>query len=163
MRTDGIEKWFSDCFNEYSDGIFRFCLVRVDSRDVALDVTQDTFARFWDYMREGRAITNPRALLFTIARNRIIDEYRRHTTDSLDAHTELETSHVEAPSQENEHMYQEALNAIKRLPEPFREVVFLRYVEEMKPKEIAAIIGEKENIISIRITRGMKILRESLV
>jgi DNA-directed RNA polymerase specialized sigma24 family protein len=49
-----------------------------------------------------------------------------------------------------------------QLEEPYREAVLLRHVEALMPREIAAITGESENVISVRITRGMQKLRELL-
>ncbi len=52
--------------------------------------------------------------------------------------------------------------AMKSLEPIYREVVYLRYVEELTPKEIAEILGETANVISVRINRGVGLLREKL-
>ncbi len=51
---------------------------------------------------------------------------------------------------------------IKSLEPMYREAVYLRYVEELTPKEIALVLGETTNVVSVRINRGVKMLREKL-
>jgi len=162
MQHRSAEKQFQTWYDEYADVLFRFCFSKTSNRESALDLTQETFTRLWDQLVEQRHIENPRALMYTIARNLIIDHYRKKKTDSLDAITESGIEFGREASAEDEVAYADALSAINALPEQYREVVYLRYVEELKPREIADITGESVNIISVRITRGMKALREAL-
>lgn len=157
-----VDDWFNECYDCYADSIFRFCLVKVSNRDVALDLTQETFTRLWDMIRTDKDISHPRALLFTIARNAITDHYRKKKTDSLEAVMAAGTEPAAAASAETDADYALARDAIQELDEPYREAVYLRYVEELPPREIARATGEPVNVISIRITRGMKKLRAAL-
>ena len=170
QKSDVHEKlnaWFTACYDEYADPLFRFCLLKTSSRDVALDLSQEVFVKLWDQVRDGGAydpkkIGNVRALLFTIARNQVIDYYRKKKTDSLEPMLDagFEPEAHDNPSETA--AYQEAVRAINNLDEPYREAVYLRYVEELPPRDIAAVTGEKVNTVSIRITRGMKQLRDNL-
>ena len=45
-------------------------------------------------------------------------------------------------------------------PDVYREVIILRFVDELGPKEISELIEESENVVSVRIHRGLKLLRE---
>jgi RNA polymerase sigma-70 factor (ECF subfamily) len=56
----------------------------------------------------------------------------------------------------------EVIRIIEKLEPDYREVVMMRHVEGMSVKEIAAIIGESENLISVRIHRGLTKVRELL-
>lgn len=162
MQKPNLYAWFDTCHEEYGDAIFRFCLAKTSRREVALDMTQEVFMRLWDEARGGKHIAHPRALAYTIARNLIIDFYRKKKTDSLDTLIEGGLEFGESASAETKSAYQEALEAINSLPEQYREAVYLRYVEELPPREIANIIGESVNVISVRITRGMRALRSRL-
>ncbi|MDO8565496.1 MAG: Gmad2 immunoglobulin-like domain-containing protein [bacterium] len=51
---------------------------------------------------------------------------------------------------------------IRELPEPYSNAVYLRCVEELKPREISEILGESANVISVRISRGLEQLRSLL-
>ncbi|KKW19080.1 MAG: RNA polymerase, sigma-24 subunit, ECF subfamily [Candidatus Adlerbacteria bacterium GW2011_GWC1_50_9] len=55
-----------------------------------------------------------------------------------------------------------ALEALQKLPEPYREAIVLRYIDQLSPGEIADIVGESENAVSVRIHRGLKKLRAIL-
>ena len=55
-----------------------------------------------------------------------------------------------------------ALKALEELPEPYREAVVMRYVDGLSPTEIARTIGESENVVSVRVHRGLKKLKSLL-
>ncbi len=57
METSTTEI-FKKIYNEESDSIFRFCLIRVSNREQALDITQETFLRLWKSLLEDEKILN---------------------------------------------------------------------------------------------------------
>src|SRR5690606_23115332 len=69
----------------YSDAIFRFCLVKTSSRELAEDLVQETFMRYWQSLSSGKEMRNTRSLLYTIANHLVIDWYRKKRSLSLDA------------------------------------------------------------------------------
>lgn len=154
---------FKDVFESKSDAIFRYCYFRTSNRDVALDIVQDTFMRFWTALKNGQKIENHQAFLYTIARNLITDFYRKKTSLSLDALAESDENEYYIPKDLSEKINIEAryiIHKIQELEPQYRQVVYLRFVEELKPHEIAEITGESTNIISVRINRGMEKLRK---
>ena len=54
------------------------------------------------------------------------------------------------------------IRKISELDEPYQNAVYLRCVEELKPREIAEILNESANVISVRISRGLEQLRSML-
>ena len=135
---------------------------------MALDFTQDTFMRFWNSLVMEKDIKNYRTFLFTIARNAIIDWYRKKKSYSLEALMENASegrSSFSLVARENVETEVEAnflIEKIKELPEPYSNAVYLRCVEELKPREISEILGESANVISVRISRGLEQLRNIL-
>jgi RNA polymerase sigma-70 factor (ECF subfamily) len=135
---------------------------------MALDFTQDTFMRFWNSLCGEKEIKNCRTFLFTIARNIIIDWYRKKKSLSLEALLEGALdgkSSFAVVARENVETDAEAeylVRKIRELPEPYANAVYLRCVEELKPREIAEIVGESANVISVRISRGLEQLRTLL-
>ena len=168
VRIEGTEAFFVEIYNREADAIFRFCLLRTSDREMALDFTQDTFMRFWKSLASGKDIKNHRTFLFTIARNIIIDWYRRKKPYSLESL--VENAGESRPSlvlvaMENTEVEVEAeflIRKIAELPEPYSNAVYLRCVEELKPREIAQVLGESANVISVRISRGLEQLRRLL-
>jgi RNA polymerase sigma-70 factor, ECF subfamily len=163
-----VAEVFGEVYEKEADAIFRFCLLRTSDREIALDFTQDTFMRFWNSLVLEKDIKNPRTFLFTIARNIIIDWYRKKKSLSLESlmenAAEGRSSFVLA-ALDNVETSAEAdflVRKIRELPEPYSNAVYLRCVEELKPREISEILGESANVISVRISRGLEQLRNML-
>ncbi len=160
---------FKEIYDKESDAIFRFCVIRVSNREQALDITQETFLRLWQTLKEGTEIKNTRAFLFTVAHRLIIDWYRKKKSLSLDAiimNNEGEEFEYERPdhsSDENllggaEGRY--LVSQIDNLTPTSRDPVYLRFVEGLSPEEIASILGISTNAASVRLNRGLVELRK---
>src|SRR3990167_10551210 len=74
---------FIDAFEKHSDELFRHATMRLSDRERAVEITQETYLRAWDYVRRGTEVREMRAFLFKTLRNLIIDEYRKHKNHSL--------------------------------------------------------------------------------
>ena len=154
---------FMATFTEYGDAIFRFCLVKVTNKELAEDMTQEVFMRYWQYLQNGKEIGNTRALLYTIAHNMAKDWYKRKKAVSLDQ--AIEAGHEPAGTlsgPEADASYAEVLRAMSELEENDRMVLHLRFTEGLPPQDVAAILNETPNVISVRITRATKRLQLSL-
>ena len=167
MSIDDDKKRFTDIYNRESDSLFRFCLLRVSDREKALDLTQEAFNRLWSSMVIGKTIENPRALLYRVARNLIIDWYRKTKSLSLESLLgEGEDREFDPPDEratleiEINADSRRALSVLDKLELGYREVIYLRYVEDLSPKDIAEVLGLNANTVSIRITRGLAALRK---
>lgn len=168
-RSDRIslERDFGDIYALYSDAVFRFCRVRVSDREQALDITQDTFSRFWQSLVEGNKIDYPRAFLFTIARNAIIDWYRKKKTVSLEAMEDPETEepyeYISDSAMLDSRLEGEGrflLDKISGLSRGNRDAIYLRFIEGLSPPEIGEILDISTNAASVRINRGIEELRK---
>ncbi len=161
MDQDETKAYFLQIYDTYADSIYRFCLLKVSSQEVAEDLTQEVFTRFWQALREGTVMRSERALLYTVARNLVIDWYRKKKESSLDALTEegIEFSGEGAGEILQAAEMQEALAAIATLDEPSREALLLRYVEGLSPRDIAQLSGESANAVSVRLNRAIKKVR----
>jgi RNA polymerase sigma-70 factor (ECF subfamily) len=165
-------KEFGDAYERYSDELFRHCAMRLSDRERALELTQEAFVRAWQYIQRGEEVRELRPFLYRTLRNLIIDEYRKHKSVSLDAMVgeEDESAEYLLPPDETNTLESAidrfdgklALERVKELPENYREVLLLRYVDGLSPKEIAKEIDESENAVSVRIHRGLKKLKELL-
>jgi RNA polymerase sigma-70 factor (ECF subfamily) len=168
-----LRQRFADAYERYNDELFRHCSLRLTDRERALELTQECFLRTWEYIERGETVEDFRPFLYRTLRNLIIDEYRRKKSYSLEGMMESrEETDVETlmPSDESNTLEAaidrfegvRALDALKQLPDLYREVLTLRYVESLSPKEIADIVEESENAVSVRIHRGLKRLRALL-
>lgn len=163
MQQSILEKVFVESFSEYGDAIFRFCMVKVSSVELAEDMTQEVFTRYWQYLRDGKEMTNTRSFLYTIANNMAKDWHKKKKADSLDA--EIESGNVPKDTEASPEIvaeYKEMLTVIQDMEEKDREVLLLKYVEGLPPKEIADVLEETANTISVRLNRATKRLQEKL-
>jgi len=163
------ERDFADAFELYNDELFRHCALRLRDRERAVEITQECFLRAWGYIQKGQVIAEVRPFLYRTLRHLIIDEYRRKKPLSLDAMAQEnevdvedllphdDTNTLEAAVERHEG--QKVLEALTRLPEPYREAVTMRFVDGLSPQEIARIIDESENVVSVRVHRGLKKLK----
>jgi len=165
------EERFLKAFAEYGDALFRHATLRVSDRERAIDIVHDTFTKVWTYLRGGHEIEAYRPFLYKVLNNLIIDEYRKQKELSLDAlleqegvnegsFEELSESSVEALGATIDG--KQALDLISILPDIYKEVLILRFVDGLGPREISVLTEESENVISVRIYRGLKMLRDKI-
>jgi RNA polymerase sigma-70 factor, ECF subfamily len=153
---------FLNIYNEHVDGVFRFCFYKTSDRDTALDITQEVFSKIWEYMKKGGKLDNVKAFVYSTANRKIIDWYRtKKVSISLDS---LSEAGFEFKGESRDHAVkldgEKALLLLKDMDDIYREVLLLRFVEELSVREIAEVLGETENNISVRIHRGMEKLRK---
>jgi RNA polymerase sigma-70 factor (ECF subfamily) len=172
LNMRDLEREFGDAFERYNDELFRHCALRLSDKERALELTQETFIRVWQYMQRGEEVREIRPFLYRTLRNLIIDEYRKHTPTSLEGMMTEESEGVEhlLPADETNTLEAaitrfdgvRAMERLKELPDTYREVLLMRYVDGFSPSEIAEEIGESENAVSVRIHRGLKKLKTLL-
>lgn len=155
------KRLLEDSYNAHADALFRYCYFRLSDREKAKDILQDTFVRVWQTIEKGEEIINIRALLYTIARNLIIDQYRKKKNSSLDTLLEkgLEFSNYDHTNIEVHAEIQNAYRLLKKIPKEYREVLYLRFVDDMSIQDISKLLHTKDNVISVRIHRALHSLR----
>jgi len=157
-------KNYEKAYIEFSDAIFRYCYLRVSNREKAKDIMQETFIKTWEYIsaEDKVEIVNIRAFLYKTASHLIIDDYRKKKTESLD---QLKAVGFDVMSHEHKAVEKsaeisKALELLDEIDQKHREVFVLRFIEEMSPKEIAGILNESENNVSVKINRATKKMKE---
>lgn len=171
---EDTKKQFITVFDKHSDELFRHCVLRISDRERALDLTQEAFLRVWKYVSDGNEVRQYRAFLYKTLNNLIVDEYRKHKTQSLDALLENKETEARIEGEllrdsvdtlEEAMMRFDSARAVKaldELPEPYRAVLVLRYIDGLSPSEIAECVGGSENTVSVRIHRALHKLRTLL-
>lgn len=159
------EGYFLKAYDELADPIFRHCYFRVFNRERAKDLTQETFTRTWEYLNKGEKVKNLRAFLYRVANNLIIDHVRKKQEASLER---LQEERGFDPGEDTRgHMMNvleagEVISALSKVNPKHRQVVQMRYLDDLTPGEISEAIGESENNVSVRLHRGLNELREIL-
>ena len=165
------EERFLKAFEEYSDALFRHAFLRISDRERAIDVVHDTFTKVWTYVRNGHEVDQFRPFLYKVLNNLIIDEYRKAKEASLDAllaidgvdegkFDELSENTVESLAATLDG--KKAFEVVQEMPDTYKEVIILKFVDGLGPKEMAVLLEESENVISVRLHRGLKVLRQMI-
>ena len=170
-KTESHEDRFLKAFEDYNDALFRHVVIRVSDREKAIDIVHDTFTKVWTYIRSGHDIDSYRSFLYKVLNNLIIDSYRKQREVSLDALFEIEGVDEGSFAGLSENSAEalaatidgrKAFELLSELPDVYREVLTFRFVDGLGPKEISDLTEETENAVSVRIYRGLKMLRDKM-
>lgn len=168
----GHEDRFLKAFDEYADALFRHAVYRLSDRERAIEIVHDTFTKVWGYIRAGHEIEAYKPFLYKVLNNLIIDEYRKRKALSLDALLAEEGTDEGSFEELHDGSIEEltfsldakkAAELIHELPPAYREVITLRFVDGLGPKEISELIEETENVVSVRIHRALRLLKERII
>ncbi len=166
---NGSQESFGKLYDRQVDKLYRFVFLKIDSKESAEEITQDVFLKFWQYAQnEGNDIGNARALLYKIARNLVTDYYRSRGREAetlvLEDGAADCCKDMTGEEERLDSQYDQAkiMAEIKLLPEIYKEVLILRFIEELDIKEIAKIVEKDEGNIRVMIHRALKMLRERL-
>jgi RNA polymerase sigma-70 factor (ECF subfamily) len=163
---NGNQKAFAYFYDFYQDKIYRFLYFRVSDQNLAQDLTSDVFIKVLDYIKEGKEIENFQSFIYKIARNLIIDFYRQREQEELpidefvEENIPEEKDLIEAVNDKFE--LEKIQQALAQIPDRYREVIILRFIEDLPFKEIAKITDLKEDYVRMLSHRGLKMLRDRL-
>ncbi|MFN3343818.1 MAG: RNA polymerase sigma factor [Flavobacteriales bacterium] len=157
--------------------LFRFIRDRVRTDEEAEDILQDVFYQLVESYRLMRPIEQMSSWLFTVARNKITDRYRKKQTGSIEdiaVHRDDEgeplflsdllrgTAEDGESMMTNELIMDTIMDALEELPQEQREVFVMHELEDKSFKEIAEISGAGQNTLLSRKRYAVLFLRERL-
>ena len=149
-----------ELIDQHGDDILRLCLLYMGERQLAEDAFQETFVRAWRHMNTFRGESSVKTWLSHIAVNVCRDMLRtpwlrmRRSARSVE-----EMEHLPAPDAAPRH---ELMDAIRALPDKYREVIVLVYVQDMKLREAAAQLRLPVPTVSTRLRRARARLAQLL-
>ncbi len=201
-----LKKDFEKIYDAHVDQIFRFTYLKVNSKEDAQDLTSKTFLKAWKaYYKMANAsakekkeckeknkqessqhcFKNPRAFLYEVARNLVIDYYRKNRPDkkaeeergSLEdgKKNKWKAQHVpiddvvvvdrEMRADEKAELnsqIEEVRNAMRHLSEDYQNIIIWYYLEELTTAEIAELLGKPESSIRVLIHRAVTSLKKKI-
>jgi RNA polymerase sigma-70 factor (ECF subfamily) len=158
----------------YQYRLYRYLLLLTGNRQVAEDIFQETWIRVLErgYQYDGGSTFEP--WLFVIARNLVIDRLRRtKPIMSLDGlmdpgeaggRREIPAVRADSPVEhaEKQEEREQIAAALDRLPAAHREVLLLRFHEDLALEEIATVVSAPLSTVKSRLYRGLEMLRKLL-
>jgi RNA polymerase sigma-70 factor (ECF subfamily) len=157
---------------QYQFRLFRYLVYITGDPTRAEDFFQETWIRVLERGHQYDGKSRFEGWLFTIARNLVIDWQRQRKTRSLDALTDPEQTHPLQIKDERSTSALEALlsseqdaqmqGALGQIAAVYREVLLLRFQEELQIEEIAALLDAPASTVKSRLYRGLAALRNTL-
>ena len=157
---------FGEMYDLYVTPIYRFIYLKVSSRPDAEDLTSDVFLRTWQYVTTtDKSIGNFRALVYRIARNAVIDFYRRRAKQELASDDEMLSQVVDERQQSLLQEIDISIDVekvhlvLQQMKDDYREVIILRYIEQLSVRDIAIILEKSSGAVRVLLSRSLKVAR----
>ena len=162
-----LDNWFKREILFHEESLVRYLYRSWPRPQEVYDLRQDIYVRVYESAITTRPLS-PKAFLFATARHLMTDKFRRQRIVSIDAVEDLEALNVmvdDISPERRTSAHQELkrlATAIDQLPPKCRETVWLRRVDDMSQKEVAAKLGITEKTVEKHVMKGMKLLAAAL-
>src|SRR3989344_971677 len=153
---------FIESYDKYANDIFRYCTYRVFDRERAKELMQETFTKTWKYLEKDNEIENTRAFLYKVAHNLCVNEIIRPKAFSLDEmkeKTDFDPADKEARKPGTNVEISLLLKKMETLSPKDREILKLRYIDDLAVSDIAKILNMIPNTVSVKIRRAEEFLK----
>ena len=164
---ESLNEQFSQIYDQYIDKIYRFVYLKVNSQEIAEDITSKIFIKGWEAFHGlNEEIKNPGAFLYQIARNAVVDHYRekgRANTVSVDASPEIADPGTNA---QDKAILSADISVIKKgiqkLKKEHQDIIIWHYLEDMPIADIAKLIDKPAGTVRVMLHRGLKDLKDKI-
>jgi RNA polymerase sigma-70 factor, ECF subfamily len=165
LAAEGDQHAFGEFYALHLNEIYRFILFRVNDHDEAEDLTAKVFLDAWESLtgaRHEQKITNIRAWIYRIARNKVIDYHRtRKPQEPLEGNPDQKLQGAWLESHVDHLFVSRALaRGIQQLPENYQEVIILRFVNRMSHADVAEVMNITTSHVRVLQYRALKQMRE---
>ena len=144
---------FSFAFKQFTDTVYRVALHNTANFSDAEDVTQEVFVKLLETNKAFRDSEHIKAWLIRVTINLCRDKMKKSSREILSENV--------LPYKSGEEKT-DVLEAVKALPENYRNTIYLHYYEGYTAKEIGKILDAKENTVLSWLSRGREALRKEL-
>jgi RNA polymerase sigma-70 factor (ECF subfamily) len=161
MNLSKKELKFKTDYDELAQPLFRFIYFKTKDKQLAQDIVQDSFVKYWDKIEtvgDGKQksylfTTAKNLLLNNIQHNKVVEKYEASYTTSTKSTSPLFELEVSEFKKELE-------SAIAGLPDKQREVFLMHRIEGFKYKEISVILELSQKAVEKRMSQALIVLRK---
>lgn len=158
---------FIGAYDKHVREVYRFLFTKTGSREIAQDLTSETFLRTWEYGR-GKDIGHLRGFLFRTARNLTVDYYRRKARKNeiaLDSDLSVRLASVDIQSNIAEFVNMDSDMAqvrkyLENLRSEYADVIILHYIQELPIADVAQAMGKSEGAVRVTLHRALEALKQ---
>lgn len=164
---DNKREQFSQIYDQYIEKIYRFVYLKVNSEEMAQDITSKVFLKGWEsYEKSAETIGNQGAFLYQIARNAVIDFYRDKAKNKV-----ISSELVPQILDKKANLHEKAIlssdvalvkSAILNLKQDYQDVIIWHYLDGMEVPEIAKVMQKPAGTIRVMLHRGLGVLKKEL-
>ncbi len=154
---------FGRIYDRHIEEIYRFVFLKVSSREVAEDITSQTFLKGWEvFKKESEKVKNFRSFLYQIARNLVIDHYRsrRQFLSPEDISLGKKDDLMEKAELNSELL--KVKKGLEKLKGDYQDLIIWHYLEDIPIKEISNMLGKSEGSVRVATHRALNALQEKL-
>ncbi len=139
---------------KYYDEIFRYCYHHLGNREAAEDICHDTFVSLIEHEADYHSRGKLKNYLYTIARNKCIDYFKKASPIYM----------ADIPDQEQESFEGEIemKYLVASLPEEYRQVIILRFFQDLRFKDIAEILGMNTSSVKYKVKRALEMMESEV-
>lgn len=157
MSENNASERAGSVLERYGDMLLRICLVNLGTRADAEDALSDTLIRYLTRAPKFASDEHEKAWLIRVALNRCRDIQRAHTRHPTVGLEDISPADTRTP--DTDCGEGDIIAALGRLPEKYRTVMTLYYVEEMSIRDISGVIKRTESAVKMRLKKGRELLR----
>jgi len=158
-----LKKEFSKIYDKYINQIYRFVFLKVNSKEIAEDITSETFLKVWESYKNNK-IENVSAFLYQVARNLLTDYYRQKSRTQflpLDSVSIIDPSNNLKEESQDKSDIEIIKSALSRLEnENYQNIIIWHYLNDLSIKEISKINNQSEGAVRVMLSRALKELKE---
>lgn len=160
----GDKEAFGEIYELFAERIFRYIYLKVGNKEEAEDLTQQVFIRTWESLKNFQFRKNPfSSWVYRIAHNLVVDFYRKQK-ETLSLNDEIRVEIVDSLDLDENLYYKEEvkkiLKFINQLPEEQKDILMLRFIDDLSYGEIAKIMKKSPLTLRVLQHRALKKLKE---
>lgn len=155
---------FGQIYDNYVNSIYRFVFLKVSSKEIAEDLTAETFTRVWRTFKKNKPPKDVKSFCYKTARNLVIDHYRKKGLRQF-----VSIDSMELPSNENLHEQvtinsdmEMVMKAIKKINNDYQDIIIWRYLDELSISEISKLLNKSQGTTRVKMHRALESLKNVL-
>ena len=157
LSEDGTNR-FETAYTNYADAMYRIALSHMTRKEDAEDVVHDVFIKYMQAAPSFADDDHERAWLIRVTINRCRDLLRRRAIRRYVGFDEIE----EIPADEEPYEGSGVIAMVSSLPEKYRGVMTLHYLEGFSVEDCASILELSVSAVKMRLSRGREMLKKTI-
>jgi len=163
----GDQAAFKIFFFQHKDDIYKYAFLHLRDQDIAHDIVQEVFTKFWNKRMTINPDQNVRAYLYAICRNVVFEELRK-SLQSLSYINYLKSNFQEGRNTSEESLHFKELESVLQkaiclLPNQRQRIYRMSKLENLSNDEIAQRLQISKNTVRDQLVKGSKFVREYIV